>query len=189
MVTGSFIEWTRTGRGMLAMALVNLVSLAALFAVIYEWRQDRLDDEAALTEWRSAVLYAPTELVVHIGPTMARTRIVEAPLFDGPRILADFPGRWITRLRHVATDALLCTMPQTGPRDAPYTHDVPRIFDTDWAEYTGDDGSCFGQMRPGEEYDLATVREAVTVIDGERYQRFLEPVQSKPFVAPARVRP
>ena len=189
MVGVRFIKWTKTARGMCAMAIFNIVSVALLGAYLWEQRAGRIEAETALAEWASATLYAPTELTVHIGPTMNETRIVESPLFDGPRILADFPGRWITRLRHVATDALLCTMPQTGPRDAPYTHDVPRIFDTDWAEYTGDDGSCFGQMRPGEEYDLATVREAVTVIDGERYQRFLEPVQSKPFVAPARVRP
>ncbi len=178
------IEWTRTGRGMASMALLNIVSVIALGAYLWEQRSDRLEADAELAAWMAAPLYAPTELTVHIGPTMESTRVVEGPLFDGPRILADFPGRWITRLRHVATDALICTMPQTGPRDAAYTTSVPIRFHSTWADYTGDNGACFSQMVPGEQYDLTTQRAAFIIIDGERHGRFLEPVQSRPFTFP-----
>lgn len=179
------IEWTRTGRGMAAMAVVNIVSIIALGAYYWEQRSDRLEAEAELAAWMTADIYAPTELRVHIGPTMASTYVIEEPVFDGGRVLADFPGRWSTRLKHVETNSLVCTMPALGPRDAPYTHDAPRIFDTDWADYTGDDGRCFGKMRAGEQYDLTTVREAFKIIDGKVYQRFLNPVQSPPFTFPA----
>lgn len=184
MVASRFIEWTRTGLGMCAMVLINLLSVAALGAYLWEQRNDRIEAATALAEWTSATLYAPTELTVYIGPTMNSTRIVESPLFDGPRILEDFPGRWVTRLRHTSTDTLVCTMPQTGPRFGSYTARAPMRFDATWPEYTGDNGACFRRMQPGEQYDLTTVREAFTVIDGERHQRFLEPVQSKPFTFP-----
>ena len=181
----AILGWTRTGRGMCAMALFNVITAISILALAIEWRNDRIEAEAALVEWHAAALYAPTELTVYIGPTMASTRVVEGAPFNGPRVLDDFPGRWITRLRHVSTDALLCTMPQTGPRFASYTASSPLRLDATWADYTGDDGRCFARMQPGEKYDLTTVREAFTIINGERHQRFLEPVQSKPFTFPA----
>jgi hypothetical protein len=166
------------------MAMINIISLAAMGAYLYEQRSDRLENAAAVTTWMATPLYAPTELTVIIGPTMASTRIIEGPLFAGPRVLSDFPGRWVTRLRHVATDALVCTMPQTGPRDAAYTTAAPMRFSTTWADYTGGDGRCFAQMQPCQTYDLTTIREAFKIIDGQRYQRFLPAVRSKPFTFP-----
>jgi hypothetical protein len=171
----------KTWRVMACMAIFNVLTVALIGAYFWEQRSDRLETEAAVAEWHATALYAPTELTVHIGPTMETTRIVEGPLFEGPRVLSDFPGRWITRLRHVATDALVCTMPQTGPREAGYTRQAPMHFAATWVDYTNDDGRCFAQMRAGEEYDLTTVREAFVIIDGERHQRFLDPVQSAPF--------
>jgi hypothetical protein len=191
MVTGSFIEWTRTGRGMLAMAMINLVSLAALFAVIYEWRQDRLDGEARdeatrvqIQQWMAQDIYAPTALEVRIGPTMAQTWVTEKPLLDGARIRASFGGTWVTRLRDATTDSLLCTMPQTGPRWSPYQDSAPRHLSMSWQDYTGDYGSCFAQMQPCGRYDLTTIRQAETVIDGIEVKRLLPNVQSEPFVFP-----
>lgn len=184
MVNGH-LQRFKTWRVMCIMAAFNIVSVVALGAYFWEQRSDRLEAEAELAAWMTATLYAPTELTVHIGPTMESTRVVETALLNGPRVLEDFPGRWITRLRHVATDALICTMPQTGPRDAAYTTDVPLSFHSTWADYTGDNGACFQQMVPGEQYDLTTQRAAFIIIDGERHGRFLEPVQSKPFTFPA----
>lgn len=178
------IEWTRTGRGMAAMALLNIASVIALGAYLWEQRSDRLEAEAELAAWMEAPLYAPTKVTVHIGPTMETTRVVEEPLLDGPRILADFPGMWTVRLRRIDRDTMICTMPQTGPRPAPYTTTAPLRYNPTWAEYTGDDGTCFAQMQPGEEYDITTVRAAFTTIDGERHGRFLDPVQSAPFTFP-----
>jgi hypothetical protein len=178
------VEWSKTLAGMWTMVAINIVSLVAVGYFIHEARSSRLDVEAKVAAWQSAEIYAPTLITVTPGPTMDTTMILESPSFDGGRILEDFPGEWIVRLRYVATDTLLCTMPQTGPQAAPYTTDSARDLEMSWRQYTNDDGSCFARMRPGQEYDLTTVREAYREINGVRVSRFLAPVRSLPFIFP-----
>ena len=188
-MTRRVVEWTKTPRGMFVMLSI-IIALWGL--TIWGWLDHRADRKVEQTRaeaieadrraWLTAELYAPTSIRVQIGPTPETTRVIETPDFAGPRIPADFIGRWIVRLRHIGRDVLLCTMPQTGPRDASYTADSARELYMTWAEYTQDDGSCFAQMQPGEQYDLTTIREALTVIEGQTMRRFLPPVRSAPFV-------
>lgn len=188
-MTRKVVEWTKTPKGMMIMLGIVIVLWAVTILGWIDHRSDRKAEqtrvEAVAAEkraWLAAELYAPTSLEVQIGTTPAATRVIERPDFEGPRVLVDFPGRWIVRLRHVATDALLCAMPVTGPRDATYTTDSARKLDMTWTDYTQDDGSCFARMKAGEEYDLTTIREAVTTINGQKLRRFLAPVRSEPFV-------
>jgi hypothetical protein len=185
------VEWTKTPIGLMVMLSIIFVMWGATGWAWLDYRATRQQEqsrveriEAERREWLAMEIYAPTALKVRIGATPQTTLVVESPDFEGPRVLADFPGQWVVRLRHVATDALLCTMPATGPRYAPYRTDSAQVLDMTWAQYTGDDGSCFARMEPGETYDLTTIREATRVIGGQAIRRFLEPVRSEPFVGP-----
>ena len=192
MVTDT-IHWSRTRAGMLAMMAFNIFTVAVIGYVIYEWRAERhaaeriaQQYEVQRLEWLASTLYQATEIEVMPGSDMETTRVVERPVFDGDRVVEAFSGQWVVRLRHVATDALLCTMPATGPGSANYTPAAPRMLYMTWQAYTGDDGSCWARIRPGEEYDLTVERLAETNIGGKHLVRRLPPVSSAPFAVPGR---
>jgi len=191
MVSWPLLSWTRTLRGMIAMALINLISLGAFGYLAYEARQARISRETAeaqtaadIAEWMATDLYASTAVEVFIGPTMETTRIVETPLFDGPRVLSSFRGEWLIKLVDVEAGVLLCTMPPAGPRSSSYVVGDARVIDMTWAAYTGGDGTCFAEMKPGRTYVLRTFRQATKIINEHAVYRAFDPVRSAPFVFP-----
>jgi hypothetical protein len=189
VVNWPVLSWTRTVPGLIAMALINLISLGAFGYLAYEARQARISEAAAeaetsasIAEWMATDLYAPTSVEVVIGPTMETTRIVETPLFDGPRVRAAFDGQFIVKLIDLDAGALVCTMPAKGWKSNPYDLEGPRSLDMTWAAYTGDDGRCFAEMKPGVTYATRTFRQATKIIDGHTVRRPLDPIRSTPFV-------
>ena len=189
MVRWRMLSWTRTVPGLIAMALINLISLGAFGYLAYEARQARISEAAAeaetsakIAEWMAADLYAPTSIEVIIGQTMETTRVIETPVLDGPRVRAQFDGQFIVKLIDLDAGALVCTMPAKGWTSNPYDPEGPQSLDMTWASYTGDDGRCFAEMGPGRTYATSTFRQATKIIDGHAVRRLLDPVRSEPFV-------
>ena len=182
MVNWRMLSWTRTVPGLIAMALINLISLGAFGYLAYEARQASLSEAASIAEWMAADLYAPTSIEVIIGQAMETTRVIETPVLDGPRVRTAFDGQFIVKLIDIDAGALVCTMPAKGWKSNPYVTDGPRSLNMTWAAYTGDDGRCFAEMKPGVTYATRTFRQATKIIDGHAVRRLLDPVQSAPFV-------
>lgn len=182
MVNWRMLSWTRTVPGLIAMALINLISLGAFGYLAYEARQARISEAASIAEWMAADLYAPTSIEVIIGQAMETTRVIETPVLDGPRVRAAFDGQFIVKLIDIDAGALVCTMPAKGWKSNPYDPEGARSLDMTWAAYTGDDGRCFAEMGPGRTYAIRTFRQATKIIDGHAVRRLLDPVRSASFV-------
>ena len=189
MVNWRMLSWTRTVPGLIAMALINLISLGAFGYLAYEARQARISEAAAeaetsasIAEWMATDLYAPTEINVVIGSTMETTRVIEAPLLEGPRVRSRFNGEFVVKLVDLDANALVCTMPANGWQSHPYDPEGALKLDMTWAAYTGDDRRCFDEMKPGRAYAISTFRQATAITDDHPVLRLLDPVRSAPFV-------